>query len=308
MQDFMDAVIFGFNGIFRAKTIKFAMLSALAISAVWIVLGFIFWDGITAFTSSILELIPFSMLRSNGAFMLSAFLWLQAVLVTFALFFAFLGNSIIEKVDKEKYAALTVRIGLLSALFWSMVWFFAHGYIYAQFLKLLTWLPFETVQKGLAYLIAFYIIYTGIIVTIIFVTSMFSSSYLSEIREQFFPYDKMYDDYEYKTVVKTLKDAGVFLGLSIISFPLLFIPVLNFFILVGLWTWMMKDTISYDTAAFVFGEVEKEKLKEYKGAIWGLNIMGSFFNFIPVFNVFGPYFTELALFYYFKEKRDEYEV
>ena len=304
MQDFMDAVLFGFNGIFRAKTIKFAMLSALVISAVWLVLGFIFWDGITAFTSSILELIPFSMLRSNGAFMLSAFLWLQAVLVTFALFFAFLGNSIIEKVDKDKYAALTVRIGLLSAFFWSIVWFFAHSYIYAQFLKLLTWLPFETVQKGLAYLIAFYIIYTGIIVTMIFVTSMFSSSYLSEIREQFFPYDKMYDDYEYKTVVKTLKDAGVFLGLSIVSFPLLFIPVVNFFILVGLWTWMMKDTISFDTAAFVFGEVEKEKLKEYRGAIWGLNIMGSFFNFIPVFNVFGPYFTQLALFYYFKEKRD----
>ncbi len=307
MQDFMDAVFFGFKGIFQTKTIKFAMLSALMISAVWLVVGMIFWNGITAFTSSILEFIPFSMLRSNGAFMLSAFLWLQAVLITFALFFAFVGNSIIEKVDNEKYAALTVKIGLISALFWGVVWFFIHSYVYAQFLKLLTWLPFETVEKGLAYLIAFYLIYTGIIVTMIFITSLFSSSYLSEIRVQFCPYDRMYDEYEYKTVIKTLKDAGVFLALSIISFPLLFIPVLNFFILVGLWTWMMKDTISFDAAAFVFGEVEKEKLDEYKGAIWGLNIIGSFFNFIPVFNVFGPYFTELALFYYFKEKRDSYE-
>jgi len=304
MQDFMDAIFFGFKGIFQTKTIKFAMLSALMISAVWLVVGMVFWNGITALTASILEFIPFSMLRSNGAFMLSAFLWLQAVLITFALFFAFLGNSIIEKVDNEKYAALTVKIGLISALFWGVVWFFIHSYVYAQFLKLLTWLPFETVEKGLAYLIAFYLIYTGIIVTMIFITSLFSSSYLSEIRVQFCPYDRMYDEYEYKTVIKTLKDAGVFLALSIISFPLLFIPVLNFFILVGLWTWMMKDTISFDTAAFVFGEVEKEKLDEYKGAIWGLNIIGSFFNFIPVFNVFGPYFTELALFYYFKEKRD----
>ena len=308
MQDFMDAVLFGFKGIFKAKTIKLAMLSALVISAIWLVLGFIFWDSITAFTSYILSLIPFAMLRSNGAFMLSAFLWLQAVLITFALFFAFFGNTLVEKVDKEQYAALTVKIGLLSALFWAVVWFFIHSYIYAQFLKLLTWLPFETVEKGLAYLIGFYIIYTGIIVTMIFATSMFSSSYLSEIREEFFPYDRMYDEYEYNTVVKTFKDTGVFLALSIISFPLLFIPVLNFFILVGLWTWMMKDTISYDTAAFVFGEVEKEKLKEYSGAIWGLNLIGSFFNFIPVFNVFGPYFTELALFYYFKEKRDLQEV
>ena len=299
----MDAVLFGFKGIFRARTMKFAMISGVVIFAVWLVLGFLFWDGITAFTSSVLELIPFSMLRSNGAWMLSAFVWLQLVLVTFALIFSFFGNIIVEKVDRDKYATFSISIGLLSAGFWSIVWFFEHDYIYAQFLKLLTWLPFETIEKGLAYLIGFYIIYNGIIVTIIFVTSMFSTSFLTEVREQEFPYDKMYDEYEYNTIIKTLKDTGIFIAISILAFPLLFIPVLNFFILVGLWSWVMKDTIAYDTAAFVFGAVEKEKLKEYKGAIWGLNMIGSLFNFIPVFNVFAPYFTELAMFYYLKEKR-----
>jgi hypothetical protein len=303
MQDFMDAVLFGFKGIFRARTMKFAMISGVVIFAVWLILGFLFWDGITAFTSSVLELIPFSMLRSNGAWMLSAFVWLQLVLVTFALIFSFFSNIIVEKVDKDKYATFSVSIGLLSAAFWGIVWFFAHSYIYAQFLKLLTWLPFETIEKGLAYLIGFYIIYNGIIVTIIFVTSMFSTSFLSEVKEEEFPYDRMYDEYEYNTIIKTLKDTGIFIALSVLAFPLLFIPVLNFFILVGLWSWVMKDTIAYDTAAFVFGAVEKEKLKEYKGAIWGLNMIGSLFNFIPVFNVFAPYFTELAMFYYLKEKR-----
>lgn len=299
----MDAVLFGFKGIFRARTMKFAMISGVVIFAIWLVLGFLFWDGITAFTSSVLELIPFSMLRSNGAWMLSAFVWLQLVLVTFALIFSFFSNIIVEKVDKDKYATFSVSIGLLSAAFWGIVWFFAHSYIYAQFLKLLTWLPFETIEKGLAYLIGFYIIYNGIIVTIIFVTSMFSTSFLSEVKEEEFPYDRMYDEYEYNTIIKTLKDTGIFIALSVLAFPLLFIPVLNFFILVGLWSWVMKDTIAYDTAAFVFGAVEKEKLKEYKGAIWGLNMIGSLFNFIPVFNVFAPYFTELAMFYYLKEKR-----
>ncbi len=303
MQDFMDAVLFGFKGIFRAKTMKYAMIGGVVISTLWIVLGLFFWSDIITFTSSILELIPFSMLRSNGAWMLSAFVWLQLVLVTFALIFAFFGNIIVERVDRDRYATFSITIGLLSAAFWGVVWFFSHSYIYAQFLKLLTWLPFETVEKGLSYLIGFYIIYNGIIVSMIFITSMFSTSFLSEVKEEEFPYDKMHDEYEYKTIIKTLKDTGVFLALSILSFPLLFVPVVNFFILVGLWTWMMKDTIAYDTAAFVFGAVEKEKLKEYKGAIWGLNMIGSLFNFIPVFNVFAPYFTELAMFYYFKEKR-----
>ncbi len=304
MQDFMDAVIFGFKEILRAKTMKFAMTGGFIISVIWIVIGVMFWDNIISLSSSILSFVPFSLLRSNGAWMLSTFLWMQAVLITFALVFAFLGNLIMQKVQREKYASFSLLIGLLSAAFWAVIWFYEGGYIYAQFLKLLTWLPFETIEKGLAYLIGFYIVYTGVIVTLIFVTSAYSSSFLQRVTQRHFPYDKMHNEYEYKTIKQTVKDTAIFTVASIISFPLLFIPVVNFIILVGLWVWLMKDTLACDTAAFVFGEVDKEKLKEYKGAIWGLTFIGSLFNFIPVFNVFGSYFTELSMFYYLKEKRD----
>ena len=304
MQDFMDAVIFGFKEILRAKTMKFAMTAGFIISVIWIVIGIMFWDNIISLSSSILSFVPFSLLRSNGAWMLSTFLWMQAVLITFALVFAFLGNLIMQKVQREKYASFSLLIGLLSAAFWAVVWFYEGGYIYAQFLKLLTWLPFETIEKGLAYLIGFYIVYTGVIVTLIFVTSAYSSSFLQRVTQRHFPYDKMHNEYEYKTIKQTVKDTAIFTAASIISFPLLFIPIVNFIILVGLWVWLMKDTLACDTAAFVFGEVDKEKLKEYKGAIWGLTFIGSLFNFIPVFNVFGSYFTELSMFYYLKEKRD----
>jgi hypothetical protein len=305
MQDFMDAVLFGLKEILKTSTMKFAMLSGIVVSAVWLGIGIFFWDSIISFTSTILTYIPFSILRSNGAWMLSTFLWLQAVLITFALVFACFGNMIVEKLDREKYASFSMLVGILSAAFWSVVWFFEGGYIYAQFLKLLTWLPFETIEKGLAYLIGFYLIYTGIIVTLIFVASMFSTEFLSEIREKHFPYDRMYDEYEYRTITKTLRDTAIFTGVSIISFPLLFIPVINFILLVGLWIWLMKDTLASDTAAYVFGEVDEVKLKEYKAGLWGISLVGSLFNFIPVFNVFGPYFTEIAMFYYLKEKKDE---
>jgi hypothetical protein len=303
MQDFMDAVVFGFKEILRASTMKFAMLSGIVVSAVWIVIGVFLWGDIIAFTSSVLSMIPFSMLRSNGAWMLSTFFWLQLVLITFALIFAFFGNMIVEKLEREKYASFSVTVGVLSALFWGVVWFFKGDYIYTQFLRLLTWLPFETIEKGLSYLIGFYLIYTAIIVTLIFVTSLFSGSFLQEIREKHFPYDRMYDDYEVQTLKKTVRDTVIFTGLSILSFPLLFVPVLNFIILVGLWVWLMKDTLATDTAAFVFGEGYSQKLKEYKLGLWGIGFIGSLFNFIPVFNVFGPYFTEITMFYYLKEKR-----
>jgi hypothetical protein len=303
MQDFMDAVIFGFKEILQASTMKFAMLSGIVISGIWIVLGFFFWDDIISLTSSTLSFLPFSMLRSNGAWMLSTFLWLQLVLITFALIFAFFGNMIVEKLEREKYASFSLLVGVSSAAFWSVIWFFEGDFIYAKLLKLLTWLPFETIEKGIAYLIGFYLIYTAIIVSLIFVTSLFSNLFLNEIKEKNFPYDSMYDEYRLKTVQKTLRDTAIFTLISILSFPLLFVPVINFILLVGLWVWLMKDTLATDTSAFVFGDVDKERLKEYRVAIWGISFIGSLFNFIPVFNVFGPYFSQLAMLYYFKEKR-----
>jgi hypothetical protein len=304
MQDFMDAVVFGLKELLQASIMKFAMISGIVVSGIWILFGIFFWDDIISFTSSILSLLPFSMLRSNGAWMLSTFVWLQLVIITFSLVFAFFGNMIVEKFSREKYASFSLLAGVSSATFWSLVWYFQGDVIYAQFLKLLTWLPFETIEKGLSYLISFYIIYTAIIVTLIFVTSMFSNKFLMEIKEKHFPYDKMYEDNELKSVKQTLRDTGIFTAVSIVSFPLLFIPILNFIILVGLWVWLMKDTLASDVASFVFGKVDKEELKEHRVALWGISLIGSLFNFIPVFNAFGPYFSELAMFHYLKEKRD----
>jgi hypothetical protein len=304
MQDFMDAVIFSFKELLRPKTSKYAMGSGFLVTILWIIIGYLTWPTLVNFTSSILSMLPFSMIRSNGAWMLSSFIWLQAVLVTFALIFAFLGNLISQKIQNNHYSAFALLIGLGSALFWGVVWMSEGDVIYTQALKLFTWLPFETIEKALAYLIAFYILYTGIIITLIFTTSMLSSSYFNTIKEEHFPYDTFYDEVESKTIVKTIKDTAIFIGLSIVTLPLLFIPILNFIILVVLWVWLMKDTLAYDTSNYVFGKEAEQKRQEYKVATWGFAFMGSLFNFIPVFNVFGPYFTELALLYYYKEKRD----
>jgi hypothetical protein len=236
--------------------------------------------------------------------MLSTFLWLQLVLVTFALVFTFFGSIIADKESREKFASTAILVGLSSAIFWGIVWWFGGDYIYAQFLKLLTWLPFETVEKSLAYLIGFYIIYSAIIVSLIFVASAFSANFLQEIREKHFPYDRMYEEHEYKNVKQTLKDTAIFTITSIISFPLLFVPILNFLILVALWIWLMKDTLSYDVSAFVFGKIDKEALQEYKKELWAITLLGSLFNFIPILNAFAPYFTQLSMFYYLKEKRN----
>jgi hypothetical protein len=305
MQDFIDAVMFGFKEIVARETMKLAMLIGMAVTLVWVFIAYSSWDILISLSSSTLSFLPFSMLRSNGAWMLSTLLWLQLVLVTFALLFGFFGNMMLEKMDKAKYASFSLWIGILSALLWTLVWFFNGDAIYAGFLKLLTWLPFETIEKGISYLIAFYLVYSAIIVTLIFVTSLSSLFFLKKLRNKHFPYDGMNDNYELQTVKKTLRDTLIFLLASLVSFPLLFVPVINFLILVLLWIWLMKDTISSDTALFVFGEGYQEKKEEYKGALWALSFVGSLFNFIPILNLFGPYFTQSAMYYYLNEKRNQ---
>jgi hypothetical protein len=304
MQDFFKAIVLGFRGILKKDVIMFAMLSGIVVSVIWIIIGFVSFDALVYISSTVLDLVPFSMVRADGAWMLSTFLWLQLVLITFALLFAIIGTVLANNNNTKKFTSIGIYIGLGSTLFWGIIWFFNADTIYLQLLKLFTWLPFETVEKSLSYLMSFYAIYTGIIVSMIFVASAFSVKFLDEIKKKEFASDVMYEKHEYKNLKQTLKDSIVFILISVVSFPLLFIPILNFIILVALWIWLMKDTLSYDVAAFVFGKIDKEKLQEYKKGLWAITFVGALFNFIPILNVFAPYFTQLTMLYYLKEKRD----
>jgi uncharacterized protein involved in cysteine biosynthesis len=185
-------------------------------------------------------------------------------------------------------------------LFWGIVWFFKGDYIYTQFLKLLTWLPFETIEKGVAFLIGFYLIYNAIIVTMLFFASLFSEPILENIEIEEFSEDTIVSGNMFKSIRYTIKDSLIFIAISVIAFPLLFIPVLNIFTQVGLWIWLTKDTISYDAFSLTHKEVSKAAINEHRGAIWVITIVTVLFNFVPILNIFGPYFGTIALYAYFK--------
>jgi len=301
MQDFLEAVIFGFKEIRHPLVMKFALVSGAAVTLFWLLVGLMFWDGIIAFSSSFIDLVPFSMIRSNAAWMLSTFLWFQLVLITFALIFAFGGNFIVERFSKERYASFSLFVFMGSALFWAAVWFVEGSMIHAEFVKLVTWLPFETIEKSLAALMGVYFIYNAIIVTMIFISSSFSSKILEEIRSTYHRYDDIIEDSEIKTLKYTLKDTAIFLVISIIAIPLLFIPVINFFVQMALWVWLVKDTFVFDSATMLMKDANKATFKEHRAALYGISLVTALFNFVPVFNLFGPFFGELAMYDYVRQ-------
>ena len=303
MTNIMSSVLVGFKEILSWNTIKHALMSGILVVAIWLGIGYMIWDTLISLSSHINELVPFSMVRSNGAWMLSSFLWLQLVLLTFALIYAFFGNIILRSVSKDRYSSFSIYTIVASAIFWSVVWFFKGDFIYAQFLKLLTWLPFETVEKGIAFLIAFYIIYNGIIVTMLFITSLFSEPIIIGVEKKHFHGQEVVRDNMFKSIGYTIKDTLIFIVASIIAFPLLFVPVVNIVVQILLWAWLIKDTISYDALSLTRKKVDKSEIKEHRFGVWFISLMASLFNFVPLLNLFSPYFGEIAMFHYFKEKQ-----
>ncbi len=303
MKNILHAVIFSFKEILTWNTMKYALISGTIISAIWIGIGVLVWDNLISISSHILGWIPFSMVRSNGAWMLSTFLWLQLILLTFALIFVFAGNLILRVVSKDRYSSFSLWVALGSTLFWSTVWFFNGEYIYAQFLKLLTWLPFETIEKGIAFLIGFYIIYNAIIVSMVFISSLFSEPLLRNIERKYFKESEVKRDHIFSSITYTLKDSFIFLVLSIVAFPLLFVPIINIFTQIALWIWLTKDTMGYDAITLTSSKVTKEKLKEHRKALWFISFITVLFNFIPILNLFGPFFGEISMFHYFKNTK-----
>ncbi len=305
MKDIMHSVIFGFKEILTWNVMKFALMSGIVVSMLWFVVGFIFWEQIVSLGSSVIELVPFSMVRSNGAWMLSTFLWLQLVLLTFALFFAFFGNVVLRGISKDKYTSFSMLVALGSAILWAVVWFFKGDFIYNQFLQLLTWLPFETIEKGISYLIGFYLIYSAIVVTMVFVVSMFSEPLIKGVEKRHFPDEEIIRDNEFKSISYTIRDSLIFILISIVAFPLLFIPIVNIIVLILLWVWLVKDTFGYDATSLLFKKVDKEKIKKHKIGIFVISFITALFNFIPIFNIFGPYFGEISMFHYLKSKKNK---
>ena len=301
MQDITESILFGFKEILNYHTMKLVLLIGVVVTLVWSLIGYFLWDGLVGISSSVIDLVPFSMIRSNSAWMFASLLWFALVIITFSLILIFFGNMILEKVSKEKYSSFSLSIAFGSAFFWGLIGFFNADTLHIKLSQLLNFLPFKTVESSMAYLLAFYFIYSAIIVTMLIATSFFSESLLTQVSRKHFPYDgDLLKENELEISENRLKDLSIYTIVSLLSFPLLFIPLLNFIIQITLWVWLIKDTFVKDSAVLLVPKEKGEKIKEYKKGFFIISSVTALFNFLPLFNLFGPFFGEISMFYYMK--------
>ncbi len=74
--------------------------------------------------------------------------------------------------------------------------------------------------------------------------------------------------------------------------------MLNFIIQMSLWVWLIKDTFVNDAAVLVIKKEKREALSQYKAGFITISGITALFNFLPVLNIFGPFFGEIAMFNY----------
>ena len=302
MQDFFESLVFAYEQLTKSYIMQRALLVGLFVVLVWGVVGFLFWGELVRFSSYLIELVPFSFIRSSGAIFLSTFLYMQVVLVTFAVVHVFVMNLLQNK-KSANGGFIALNIVVVSAVFWGVVWFMNSGVIRSEMEKFLTWLPFETVEAVIANLLAFYFLYNLVVMSMTLVVGLYSTRLLESVREREFPYDTVYEN-EQGVFRYTLRDGAIFLVASLLLFPLLFIPVLNYIAQIALWTWLSKDTLFYDSATLLFKKPKKRDFQKISKHIWAIAGVGSLFNFIPAINIFGPFFSEIAMFYFLKRQRD----
>jgi len=305
MQDIVEAILFGFKEILDYHTMKLALLVGGIVSVFWTLIAYFVWDTLVSISSYFINVLPFSVLRSDGVWLLSSFSWFVLVLITFALFMTFFGSMILEKVSKDRYSVVSLGAVFTSAVFWSIMWFFYSDTIHEKVLNLLNLLPFQTIDASMAYLLSLYFVYGAIIVTMLIATSFFSEDLLKQIKEKHFPYDPILDENKLEMAEHRGRDIAIYTLISLVAFPLLFVPVVNFIIQIALWIWIIKDILTTDTAALIIKKENQSKLKEYKVGILTISGVTAVFNFLPVFNIFGPFFGEIAMFHYMKDIKKE---
>lgn len=300
MRRTIESIMFGFREILTWHTMKYALVIGLFVMAVWIGLGLLFWESLSALSMTLIGFLPLDLMILDGTWMMSTFIWLILVLLTYAVVYVFLGNFILSKIAKDKYASFSLILMFMSASFWLLTWYMNNDLIHSKISVFLKTLPYTTVEHGLAYLFTIYIIYNAIVISMLFIVNLFNKPLIQHLAYKH--YDGTLEEHHtLKAFTYTLKDAMLFIGISLLAFPLLFIPVVNFIVQILLWIWLTKDTLQYNTASLVFKEVDEEELEKHKKDIWFISFVSILFNFIPIFNIFAPFFGELSMFHYWKQ-------
>ncbi len=293
------------NDMLSLDTIKLALITSIPLLFVWIGLGWLFWDPVVHLTTQIITWIPFSIVRANGAFIITFFIWFVAVLVSYAVFIGLFSGFLLGGKRERHFEAINFTLIFLFSIFWAGAILYRWDWFDYEIQRFLTILPFDTVAQGLAWLLAFYLFYNLFLISEYLVIFTFREAFIKAMME------KHLGDIELaKTDISKARAYGRlywdifwFFIASLLILPILFIPVANFLAIWFVWAWLYKESAFLGVCSLLCTKEEMERLREHKGYFLLASLAAALLNFIPIISIFTPFFVMDLYFHWIIEEK-----
>lgn len=207
--------------------------------------------------------------------------------------------------------SFVLKVGLGSILLWvvilSIFWDLYSSVIGIFIQKIPLVGSWEWVQSGGSFIISLIIGYMLVIITISAFTSLFSEPILKKLAKKHYPSVNVVGTPSItKSLILTLKASVVFLLVFLLSFPLLFIPVLGQIWMLWLWAILIKEPTTYDVGSLFIADKDTLKAKSKTSGITAM--LASLFNYIPLLNIFAPVFAQILFLHQILGKETEQTV
>ncbi len=286
-------------------TIKLALFTGTPLFFLWLGLGWLFWDPVVALTTKIITWIPFSVVRANGAFIITFFIWFVAVLVSYALFIGLFSGFLLGGKKESRFEALNFTLIFLFAIVWAAVIVLNWQWFNYEIQQFLTILPFDTVAQGLAWLLAFYFFYNLFLVSEYLVIYAFREAFIKALMEKHLGEMELAssDISQTSTYAKLYWNILLFFVVSILILPLLFIPIANFLAVWFVWAWLYKESAFLGVCSVLCTKEFYEKLREHKAYLLAASLTAALLNFIPIISFFTPFFVMDLYFHWIMDNK-----
>jgi len=189
-----------------------------------------------------------------------------------------------SKIIKYSFAPLFISI-----IFWGVVFYLFSGDIVNLVHTYISYLPFgESINNILtnvgSTILLMFLYYELVILSIGVFSSFFVDKITAIINEKYYNLPERETNL-IEGILVSLKGMLNFIIFFVLTFYLLFIPVVNIFYQVFLWSLAIKKPLVFDSSAMFCDYKEFERKNNLK--IWSLIFFTSFIYFIPILSFFG---------------------
>ncbi|WP_456479815.1 hypothetical protein [Nautilia sp.] len=291
-MDFLYALSLAFSDLKNRKIKKISVVNGLFWALVWIILGIFLWKPLMSVSIGLINILPFKFIQHASVGFIIIMIWLQLVLIGLGIVFSLFPQS----VSKKTVSAL---VSVFMALFWGVLFFVYYDQITVFLEKIIKIFPFETIEETVAFVFVVFLLYSFYIAFMYVGFFIFSSKIMEELKNEEYPDTEIEKNFSFFKLFLTLfRDMTLFIAGYIVLYPLFFFPVVNVALIIGLWTFLIKESL-FQSVYMLFG-----KIPENKKAVWFFCVISVLFNFIPVANLFAPAVGILSVYRYIMESEN----